>query len=111
MEDDKSEKQQPRFPPWVYAVALCGALVAAYLYRSHEAAFNGKRGNWVLLGGGCLFTFWTLSNLRSGTATLVYSSFARSDDAVGYWVAIAVEAIIAIGCFVVALGSAFGLIQ
>jgi hypothetical protein len=80
---------------------------AARVYN--KGGLNQEEQMWFLVIVGIVLLALAAADMRSGSATLIYATFKRAEDPVGYWTAVAVSGCAGLAAVGFGLGQIVGL--
>lgn len=75
----------------------------------NKGGLNQEEQLWFLLIVGIVLLTLAAADMRSGSATLIYATFKRAEDPVGYWTAVAVSGCAGVAAVGYELGQIVGL--
>ncbi|WP_426702288.1 hypothetical protein ACPPVV_04565 [Rhodanobacter sp. Col0626] len=85
------------------------AAAAILFYQAHAQKIGRLGGDGIFISAGSLVLLETLFDIRSGTSTLILSTFKRSENSPGFWTSVAVSGILGGVLVFGALGDLLGL--
>jgi hypothetical protein len=94
---------------WMRLFIFGVAVAAIIFYQAHPEQFGRFGRDGIFLGVGSLLALATWLDVRSGSCSLIVSTFKRSEDSTGFWTYVAINGAIG-GLFAFgALGDLLGL--